>query len=339
MILGKTVISCPNETSELSVIDLYDAYQWYKREYPNGEFQNIDNNQPTLTVSNPIDVGYAFKVIARKGLCSYQSPEVLIDAYNIIPPTLTAIGVEMYNNNGDVIVCNQHNVTLIIEGITEPKWYINDELITNYFEDTLKVMQSGFYTVRGKHQMCPQYNVELGVDSYFKKANTPQPLIEIQSNSVLKLLNYNDYGGFQWYKNNQPISGAYNSQYNATQPGAYSLEAIDNIGCTEKSTQYDVYTLTAYEPTPNSYNSTVLQLYPNPAQTNITLTTTQFIETVNIWNMNGKLVLHYNNPKNTLIDNPLNIEIQHLAKGAYLTQVLTKRDQAYQKTEILFVKQ
>ncbi|MFO0414181.1 MAG: PKD domain-containing protein, partial [Bacteroidota bacterium] len=65
----------------------------------------------------------------------------------------------------------------------------------------------------------------------------PDPLLSVSGNSPnicegsFVLLTANGGVNYQWYLNNQPISGATNSSYQATQPGSYSVEATNTQGC------------------------------------------------------------------------------------------------------------
>ncbi len=68
-------------------------------------------------------------------------------------------------------------------------------------------------------------------------------------------------------------------------------------------------------PTINMVNN--LNLFPNPATNNITFTTQLSIETVNVFDLNGRLIKHIKNPDQT-------IDVSRLTTGMYLLQIKTK---------------
>jgi hypothetical protein len=90
-----------------------------------------------------------------------------------------------------------------------------------------------------------------------------QPLPQLSYNNSSLSLNAS-YLAYQWYHNNQPITGAVSAGYAPSQPGSYAVEVTFNGGCKQKSSAFLV------EPTgigdaETGVNCT--RIYPNPLRT------------------------------------------------------------------------
>ncbi len=171
---------------------------------------------------------------------------------------------------GATQLCNGQSVLLeVIEGIGYAyQWYLDGVAIAGATSSSYTAISQGDYTVE----------ISLGPNTVLSEPVT----VSIGSNPTVGIappsITHIPFGGnvyleavasanvsYQWYQDGVPIFGANDSIYNATINGAYSVVVYD--GCFAVS---DTVTLTAeaslFELEVNNY-----QLYPNPAQDNITL--------------------------------------------------------------------
>jgi hypothetical protein len=117
--------------------------------------------------------------------------------------------------------------------------------------------------------------------------------------------------GNQWYLNGTLIQGATSNTYPITQNGSYQVLVTDGNGCTAMSAAFSG-TVGVRE---NSVSGQIIKIYPNPAQSNITLvipTTIQSFET-QIVDLYGKLLLKNNNETN--------IDLSNFSNGIYFVEI------------------
>jgi hypothetical protein len=120
---------------------------------------------------------------------------------------------------------------------------------------------------------------------------------------------------YQWFLDGNPIVGADQFSYVATQSGNYSVVAIDFIGCSGATA--DVYvSITGLNTIKNEYFS----IYPNPFNSNISITFLSEVSRFNsleVYTATGKLVKSYN--LNSVYKNQImQLELSDLIDGMYL---------------------
>ncbi|WP_333809995.1 T9SS type A sorting domain-containing protein, partial [Flavobacterium sp.] len=120
---------------------------------------------------------------------------------------------------------------------------------------------------------------------------------------------------YQWYTCSAGpvytiISGATSQSYVVTAIGSYAVEVTKN-GCTTMSTCFDVTTLSN-----NSFNLTQLTYYPNPVISNFTVTYTRAITSIQVYDINGRLV---KNMKTN--NNEVNVDMSDVAASVYIVKV------------------
>ncbi len=159
------LILCPNSTAILST-QVYDVYQWHKREYSEPTLSPIpgDTSQ-TISINNPGDVLYYFSVEATLDGCTEFSPEVLVDGWLFLPVTVASTGDFTIGNNGETIVCIGDTMYFTInlpynKNIT---WYKNGNPIPGETTTVLTITEAGQYTVTGAPSVCPDYVQSLGL--------------------------------------------------------------------------------------------------------------------------------------------------------------------------------
>jgi hypothetical protein len=120
---------------------------------------------------------------------------------------------------------------------------------------------------------------------------------------------------YQWFLDGNPIMGADQFSYVATQSGNYSVVAIDFNGCSGATA--DVYvSITGLNTIKNEYFS----IYPNPFNSNISITFLSEVSRFNsleVYTATGKLVKSYN--LNSVYKNQImQLELSDLIDGMYL---------------------
>ncbi len=139
---------------------------------------------------------------------------------------------------------------------------------------------------------------------------TIHPVITLQSNGSLVSSFLN---GNQWYGPIGPISGANGKVFAPTAPGTYYSIVSYGNGCfTGASNSIEVATAGQAEMT--GYNYT---FYPNPAKDRITFKGLSFGTEVQVYDIQGKKLLH------TTLKSDLSIDVQSLQDGIYLLRVDT----------------
>ncbi len=87
---------------------------------------------------------------------------------------------------------------------------------------------------------------------------------------------------YQWYMDGNPIQGATDPNYEATQSGQYTLEVTDSNGCVYITNEFTV----SISSTNELSGLTSLQILPNPVKTQFTL----FLESDKVLDLNLKIV-------------------------------------------------
>ena len=137
------------------------------------------------------------------------------------------------------------------------------------------------------------------------------------------VLSAGSYLGYQWMLNGQPIGGATDSTYTATEEGNYSVAVSMSCGCVVTSEEHFV-TLTGVENIPKMYQ---IQCFPNPVGEHLTLEFNLSESTsmkVNVYNSYGQLVpsasqlLHL--PEG---NRAINLDVAELPSGFYEAVLVT----------------
>lgn len=150
------------------------------------------------------------------------------------------------NLGNDTAFCS--NTTFILKADSGLNYIWNTEDTTQF----LTVIAKGLYTLKESNNSC--YSIDsINIDIY----PIPKPTISKLSNS----LSVNPaYTNFQWYKNQQPITGAKANQYIAPTAGNYFVIVMDSNGCSGSSDTVGLnigIQLTEKE---------AIKIYPNPVQ-------------------------------------------------------------------------
>ncbi len=120
---------------------------------------------------------------------------------------------------------------------------------------------------------------------------------------------------YQWYNCTSGsvgalISGATTQSYTATATGSYAVEVTKN-GCSEMSACFDVATLSG-----NSFDLAKLSYYPNPVIDVLTISYTNEITAVQVYDISGRLVRDMK-PNS----NEVTVDLSDLAASVYVVKV------------------
>ncbi|MDY0089540.1 MAG: gliding motility-associated C-terminal domain-containing protein [Flavobacteriaceae bacterium] len=206
-------------------------YQWYR------------NNQP---ISGATQSTYSatlegtYKLIISVGGCTFESNNFFLE--------LIDIEADLDVNATEILI---PGTTLTVNSITNAvnpsyQWKRNNVNIAGATSDSYTITQNGNYTlVVTENQNCnltaevsvnvvypDNFHLAIGsTGDYQSCMSTIAPLNITVFNAIsgantISILN-NNYGyTYQWYRNNQPISGATQTTYDATQNGNYHLQVV-----------------------------------------------------------------------------------------------------------------
>jgi hypothetical protein len=157
----------------------------------------------------------------------------------------------------------------------------------------------------------------------------PLPLLT-NSNNTLSL--NSNYVNYQWYHNNQAISGATGATYVQSQPGVYYVKVTLNGGCILKSDSSVVHGEVGLgiNEKENAYDMSLI--FPNPSETKTTVVFKNELSDVivNICDEQGKEIVSQKFSGKTM-----EIESNKLAKGIYLINIISENRMIMKKKIII----
>lgn len=180
------------------------------------------------TIYAKIDGVYSCDIITANCVKATNEIQITVDS---IPST--AIKVWASTNR----ICQGDSVKLSAPvsapGYYGYQWYKDNQAITNAFDSFIYVQSAGTYKVEIIAGQCTKTsaNQTIILDSLPSKSLniTNQVLICKGDSFILQAQNRPSYA-YQWFFNNQPISGARSSSYAAKKDGNYLVQ-ITNGGC------------------------------------------------------------------------------------------------------------
>ena len=132
---------------------------------------------------------------------------------------------------------------------------------------------------------------------------------------------------YQWIdclSQNLPINGETNSTFTASVNGSCAV-VIDLNGCSATS---DCYAFD-FADLSNLESTDVFQIYPNPTNTNVTITSlSEDAQVIEVFSLEGQLLLQETFSKK------MNLDVSILSKGIYMVQVRSENKVSKQKIVI-----
>jgi hypothetical protein len=128
------------------------------------------------------------------------------------------------------------------------------------------------------------------------------------------VLSTGSYAAYQWSLNNNPIAGATNQSYTATQNGYYTVTVTDTNGCS--ATSADSVIISGLDVSNIESNKDEVKIYPNPASSVLNIESNAAIS-ISMISMDGKLLIRE--------DHAGTINISKLPRGIYIVKVFDEK--------------
>ena len=227
---------CAGDSTNLYASNGYNSYQWYNNNIPmSGSIYN------TITVKN--NGNYTVTGTSNSGCKSVASIAGVINVFsNPGKPTLTASAAGL---------CDGGNVVLTASSGTSFQWYMNGNAIIGANSQTFTAYVAGNYSVI-------VYNAG-GCQSVLSNVINVVNYSTIPSIGVYGKTNlcfgestslYSSIGSsYQWYMNNNIISGATAQTYITNNPGTYTVAVTNSNNCTSFTSGITVTVTTVPTPT------------------------------------------------------------------------------------------
>ena len=150
--------------------------------------------------------------------------------------------------------------------------------------------------------------------TYFNVIENPLPTIPTITINFDKLSADPGYNNYQWYINGTLLNGQNDSTLLVSINGEYQVEVFDQNGCSNisDSTLYNFVSIDENDITSN--------LYPVPANNNITIKTNSIILNYYILNSNGQVIKYQ---ENVMPLKEIKINISNLKAGVYFLKIAT----------------
>ena len=237
---------------------------------------------------------------------------------NVIGSSLAAFDVDG-DGDDDFLVTGKgetRNVGRIYRNITCLQQVTIDEIIT--CDASYTWIDGNTYT--SSNNTAEVINTDAwGCESTIQLNLTLNAVTDITTSlSDLTITANNANATYQWVDcddNNAPIPGETNQSFTAAANGNYAVEITEN-GCTAISECVAITTV-------STINQKVKELvmYPNPANTSVTIAEIAQSSTVTITDINGR-VMH----STIANDSTVNIRLENWAKGVYLVNVMNNNN-------------
>jgi gliding motility-associated-like protein len=192
-------------------------YVWYL----NGVILPGENSSALIASDDGI-----YTVSAGSGNCAELSSGVLV-SYNDSPEAEIIA-------DGDLIQCGNTPVLLsVAPGQGGYQWFRNGQALPGAQSAEFLVIITGNYSVEVQDGPCSLTSEVVSVEMFpFPNPEITAPFGLVLCEGVSPLLNSSGTGSFQWFLNNQSITGAVFPGYAPESPGSYTVSLTDSNGCT-----------------------------------------------------------------------------------------------------------
>jgi gliding motility-associated-like protein len=197
------------------------SYQWYKNDIAIPGATNI-----SLPVNSPSENGnYLLKIT--------------IPDFGVVTSNTIAVNLALENNtitnNGPLC---ENGTVLLSSNITNTaytyQWFKNDIAITGAVSNTHTASEEGNYYLIATSGTCTKQSNMVALQIPTFTVTTTSPAFDILIPGEQKTLSVSTDATapqFAWFRNNDPIPGANQSSYVATQNGTYKVVVTQNQGC------------------------------------------------------------------------------------------------------------
>lgn len=215
-------------------------------------------------------------------------------------------------------------ISLIYPG-TSFSWYKNGVQLSET-NDTLMTFAPGVYRAlieidtTGKYMWSEPITVTVSAVPVVTISQSAGDTLICAGETIT--LNGASGGTLQWYRNGVLIPGATSSTYAATLAGTYNQLKTNLSGCSDSSAVSYVIDnqLTGCSGVGVEENASALvNMYPNPLESMLTIEAAEMINTITVFDMIGKQVYRSENVKKQNV----NLDLSALAKGSYVIKIET----------------
>lgn len=209
--------------------------------------------------------------------------------------------------------------SLVVTELTvNPTYYIDDVVVSICPGDSA-FLSGGYQTIPGFY--TDLYDTEFGCDSVVvsELVTVPDPIPVIDQ--VGNVLQTGVYASYQWYLDGEPIPGADGMTWEPTQNGMYTVDVVDENGCTGISDPYPVVTVGMEETMISA-----LSVYPNPTAGFVTLQLPEVSGAdvmIQVLDVTGRVV----QSESIWFENRAELDLTGRATGTYLIRVMAGEDQ------------
>lgn len=239
----------------------------------------------------------------------------------IIYKITDACGAFDISVSGTDFFCDEFPGSAIVE-ITEGVEPINILWSTGSTEAEITDLTAGDYSVTVTDDLGCVRQKSISI-------NNLEPVPATPVLSIDNTLSVSEGEAWQWYINGNPIEGATDSNYTATESGIYSVVITYASGCTIESNDIEFIFIPV-----NEIEKKSILIFPNPALDIIQIAGPEQIEITayRLYNMQGQPVISIENPNSGY---EFSINVSHLSAGLYNLKLDTKQGQVNYIIEIL----
>jgi hypothetical protein len=215
-----------------------------------------------------------------------------------------------------------------IYGAASYQWYNNGTAVPGMNARTVYATAPGTYTALIGVQMSNGTNYMWSEPVLVIQYTSPNFSITNTDNDTLICdgdtieLNGSNGAILQWFMNGDSIQGANSPKYNATMVGSYNMFKTNQNGCSDSaSAPYVIYLddpSVCYQGIADA-EETGIEMYPNPVNDVLYIRSGDLINTVEVYNIEGKLMYQSQFEGKTQID----LNFKEFDHGSYYIKVQT----------------
>lgn len=278
---------CDGESVTLRVIN---PMQGVSYEWSNGEFgEEIEVTEPGV---------FSVKT-AGPGECNMKSNPL---------ETSTRFVNEFNITAANDTICPGDSVRLVASiGFSDYQWNEGGSTFQKF------ATKAGVYSVEASQNNGCTVFAEIEIF----EAEPDAPVIQFTSNTLTTI---NNYDGYQWYLNEEPIDGATQSSFSATFTGDYKVRVKSPYGC-------EVYSESVFiDPTSVEYDNTNFEIIPNPNDGHFTIKSGELASQnfdITITNINGEEIYKLNNV--LLKESGNKFDLDNISVGVYFIKLQNEK--------------
>ncbi len=289
-IIWSTDVICGVQGAQANVDEEWmESIEWIV----DGAYYSSASNIEILNITSDILIDLSIS----NSLCGSTNSSVVINMEEAELPQITP---------SQAAFCEGEEVMLSSNFSSNNNWYLNGNLISQ--DQNITVNAGGNYELVITAEDCEMTAEPVDITMF------EVPVIGPLSVSGNMITAENISGvTYQWFLNDQPIDGANQSSYTATESGNYSVQITTANDCSTMATAVFVQVGL------NELNAGGFSVYPNPVSDVLTIRFADggAAQSISIFNALGQVVYHNNN----LTTEQKMIDVSGFASGTYTLEV------------------